>query len=182
MSPKGISIQGAGGGRVEISQMDVAAALAAPIRTKKKLKSLSKEAYQFGLAKYLDDEAAIQAVLYMAWNVAVNMATAEGWKIKTGSHVLRLSSRVALLKVLKHEQLHRCTHCMGTGRNRKGDCKPCKGTGKRELKHREIARALGTDVMNYRRRWEPRVARMETIFECWDEEILGHLYYQFKKM
>jgi hypothetical protein len=198
LSPHGISLMGSSG-PATIKWEEVAAALAAKspvgvtnavvdqnpfnlhqVTTELVLieEKLPVEAYNFMLAKYLKDEKAVNWTYYYAWCHACEMAKENKWGNRSGKEIYRNASRLAVDMELNLQSYCWCPACAGTGRNRLGECRPCKGSGKRAVKHAELAKILEVDRSNYARVWMPRVAAIGKMLEAWERIAVTHLYMQ----
>lgn len=197
LSPHGINLMGSSG-PATIRWEEVAAALAAkspvgvtnnvvdenPFNGKLKTElvlveeKLSPEAYNFMLAKYLKDSKAIDWTYYYAWVGACEIAKANKWGNRSGRQIYRNAARLAVDMELDRQSYCWCPACGGTGRNRLGDCRPCGGSGKREVKHAELARIIGVDRNNYAKVWVPRIVAISEMLEAWEKAAITHLYTQ----
>lgn len=187
LSTQGFKIVG-GAGMVRISAQDVAAALGAPAPVawnntpdglEPVMGKLPSEAYYFGLAKYLGDPSAIGITENNATVLAVTLKKQLGWKTRTGSEVYRHVGKLAVSMHIDLQSWCWCPACNGTGLNRKGTCGRCRGSGRRELTHTELAAYIGVTKQAYHKTWVPRVDMIYNELGLWDQALISHLYQQF---
>lgn len=178
LTTQGMKLGGVGGGgSVEISSQDVAAALG--------MGNLSRMAYLVGVAKFADDGIAQGELVHQVEASFRRDCIRNGWK----QDHCRGIAELCVFELIWEGQ---CPHCHGRGSRwvhrddgvsqHWADCSSCKSTGRKRLTIRERAAISGISRTRFQADWEARVDRL--LIDLWsaESEVLRHLVKQFSEL
>lgn len=163
IEPKSVRLDGAGGGKSEITKDDVNAACA----------GCNEIGLNMLLAKVSEDRAVQSTAFYSLYNQAITHAIKRQWKFKRGSDRIR---SLVQLAVFEHTRTPRCPLCHGTKFNRNVQpCKRCDGTGIYKIKDSQRARALGVEQSTWSRVWADRYAELSRIISDNEHQAMARI-------
>jgi hypothetical protein len=182
LNPANVRFDTGKGGIAELTQTDIAAALA--------MSNLPDGAYYFARAKFCGDASMVSLVEAALWGAVVSHSINQGWQVseKTPTY-LRKMAILGCAEILSHGK---CRKCKGRG-NIQGrgthisptdkiyECPSCDGSGiGREISGRARARFFGMDERAYRDRWHDRYRQMLSVADEWTELISAALKKQLE--
>lgn len=175
LSPKSISIGEPGGGIVEISNSDIAAALA--------YGKLPEMAVLYALAVFIKDRNTMGAFLGESEKIARQTALVKKWRLIEGRDTIEKCGRLAAYEHLE-PHIGMCKTCGGSkytlDRYRVAkQCKSCEGTGRRQITDRDMAEFIGVDRKTARECWRSRYDYLYQDFFVYEQLAAHHLYRQF---
>ena len=121
--------------------------------------NLSKNAYLFALAYYMEDEKARMELEIQLWIQLAGYANEHKWKVIRGRETLRMLCRLALAEWIIRRP---CKTCGGTGKvlasdtGKLADCCICGGAGIKTLSGREQAKFVGLSNARWVESWKNR--------------------------
>lgn len=185
MVPHSIPYGAPFGGKAEITQTDIAAALS--------YLKLNDFETRYIRAVLLQAEAWGPTSLlgYDAWDWVVTKAIAGGWQVQRGKETLRRLSFVALASRIDRRQFV-CAPCRGAGVVMQGNllakCCECAGErkdpatgqiigdGRRQRSDRFYGRLLGVDHKTYATTWAPRLDALLADLHVIEDRVTHYLW------
>jgi hypothetical protein len=162
------------GGKVEISEFDVAASLA--------YGELPAAAYILGRAKYCDDFRSLKQLTEHIESFVHKEVKINNWIANTDqvSGIANLVISEALFGVL-------CKKCNGLGYRLKSSkrlgavetCEKCNGVGTGTLTQRKRANISQIPLTSWIRHWHARVERFYSYIYDLDDKVVSHINKQF---
>jgi len=167
LTAHGVQFTGGGfGGAVEISESDVAAALA----------GLDHRIYEFMRLKFCGDASMMKRVVEgVAWDIVLETFSDER------DPGIKLARNLALIVVHQATEGPLCPNCNGTGTFRYRDCKAC-DSGRRHMSIRLCASMAGVSRAVYRRDWERLVNFYVSKLQGYEAVGVAHIWRQLKKV
>jgi len=165
LTARGVQITGAGfGGTVELSQTDIAWALA----------GLHGPAYWFMRLKFCGDESMVAPLRdSIAWRILGEAMTG------ATDVTARAAVGIAAAAIMQATKGPICEACNGTGTLITAvevhDCRPCRGTGRLAMTQDRAAGIVGVSVPTYAKRYEREVNRYVALLESYESRGLSHV-------
>ncbi|GEM_PF-2832322 len=129
------------------------------------LAGLSREAYLYAVAKWIQDKSVEPELLYRIYLMVGELAIKHKWRVPKDKELLRGLTQLAIIEMVREP---RCPHCSGN------KCKRCGFTGYLWLNESEKARVVGIDRASWFRRWSKRYPIVRKI-QSYESEVFDKL-------